>query len=339
MPKNNTMSHYSFPILSLAFCLLVLPTFAQPELASASSPQSKQDNVFYKLAQENIFLTDVFDSPWYGHPDEKPGASWTESQKAIWLDSMLADVKFVAAAMREQMDDQDQVISGGRFDGQNLFDAMEASTEQDLLDFFAYVNYKPEKYRDHSWKLSEVYATWMVSETPMPAELSIDWIWNEEGTPAQADCDGESLFLNLKKGHLNKIKPTASFAAVKEALPCFTGETEEGVDYNCGGGVFYLNHDMFFYTGRDYIEVRAGFGGKISEDLLAKTEEEILALKGQPDLIPVYEDKKGWGFEVDKVYLYKTRYGALQINFDPESGKSVKLSVHSNAPEEVIICW
>lgn len=62
-----------------------------------------------------------------------------------------------------------------------------------------------------------------------------------------------NLYFDLKKGTLNDLKPDAPMYLVKSKLPCFTGETAEGSDINYGGGVFYINHDFFFYTHKDYI--------------------------------------------------------------------------------------
>ncbi len=51
--------------------------------------------------------------------------------------------------------------------------------------------------------------------------------------------------VNLKRGTVNKLKLTASQDEVKAALPCSTGDTEECSDFNCGGGVFFLNNSFF----------------------------------------------------------------------------------------------
>lgn len=61
---------------------------------------------------------------------------------------------------------------------------------------------------------------------------------------------------------------------VKEKFPFFTGATEDGAGYNCGGGVFFLDHDFYFYTGRDYLEIRNDFRAKASMSLLGETKAE-----------------------------------------------------------------
>ncbi len=77
------------------------------------------------------------------------------------------------------------------------------------------------------------------------------------GSAAYGQCT--SLTLDLLTGTLNGIRPDDSQEKIKQVLPCYTGETEEGDWANYGGGIFYLKHDMYFYTHRDYIEVRDGF--------------------------------------------------------------------------------
>jgi len=57
-----------------------------------------------------------------------------QQEKAI-LDSMVADIRFTGNAMKKQMPDQNQVISGGLFNGKKLFDAMEMTTKKELEEF------------------------------------------------------------------------------------------------------------------------------------------------------------------------------------------------------------
>lgn len=82
---------------------------------------------------------------------------------------------------------------------------------------------------------------------------------------AQAQC--EHLYVDLQKGTLNGLTPADSMGRIKKELPCFTGDTQEGSAFNYGGGVFYHNHDFYFYTHRDYLEVRADYKGKLSNSL------------------------------------------------------------------------
>ena len=79
---------------------------------------------------------------------------------------------------------------------------------------------------------------------------------------------------------MNGVPATASMDKAKVAFPCFTGETEEGADFNCGGGVYFLKHDFYFYTHKDFIEVRTGYTGKMSKPVLGLKKEELIKLLG-----------------------------------------------------------
>ena len=120
------------------------------------------------------------------------------------------------------------------------------------------------------------------------------------------------LYLDLKKGTLDGIKGTASMEEVKKAFPCFTGETEEKQGgFNCGGGIFFLNHGFFIYTRKDYINVRTKFVGKVSEALIGKTEASALSILGQPDEKLRHDDEL---MEEKVNYLqYQKKWGTLVL--------------------------
>jgi hypothetical protein len=94
----------------------------------------------------------------------------TAQQEVAVLDSMVADIRYTGKAMLEQMPDQNQVIKGGLYDGQKLFVAMQGATRSELTSFLKYIVARPTLYAGHTWKISETFATWMVSETPRVAE-------------------------------------------------------------------------------------------------------------------------------------------------------------------------
>jgi hypothetical protein len=298
-------------------------------------------SIFYDLARMNIFFTDIYGGNSYRFNDFFREDSPQKSDELISIYTQ--DIQFVAGEMVKQ-GMENQLVEGGRFDGMKIFDAMTKTTEKDVRDFLGYVRLRPLKYMGYQWKISETYATWVVSETPTASDLLInslvESINEQQNTRVrQEDCEGQSLFLNLKKGKMNKVSPTASMDEVKQEFPCFTGESEEGQMMNCNGGVFFLNHDFYFYTGNDYIEVRTGFKGKMSLDLMGKSVEEVEAILGKPDRIPVYEEDDDWGFSVDIQYLYRKKYGALGLAFDPETRKVEKIAVHARNIDEVEICW
>jgi hypothetical protein len=94
----------------------------------------------------------------------------TREKEAAVLDSMISDIHYTGSVMMEQMPHQNQLIKGGLYDGKKLFTAMQAATRAELEQFLNYIIARPTKYAGHSWKISEIFATWMVSETPRVVE-------------------------------------------------------------------------------------------------------------------------------------------------------------------------
>jgi hypothetical protein len=94
----------------------------------------------------------------------------TKQKEQAVLDSMIADIHYTGSVMQQQMPDQNQLIKGGLYDGKKLFDAMQSATRTELEQFLNYIIARPTKYAGHSWKISEIFATWMVSETPRVVE-------------------------------------------------------------------------------------------------------------------------------------------------------------------------
>lgn len=124
--------------------------------------------------------------------------------------------------------------------------------------------------------------------------------------PDKTTNDCRSVVFDLDKGTINGIKPTVSQDDVRAALPCFTGSTPDGdrlngMLYNYGGGVFFNNHNFYFYTGLDFIEVRSDFTGTVSPNLLGASKERVNGAYGRPTLTS------------NGSYFYMMSYGCLQF--------------------------
>ena len=107
----------------------------------------------------------------------------------------------------------------------------------------------------------------------------------DEAAPAvapafPAGCD--KLVFDLESATLNGLPPTATMADVKAQFPCSTGESSERSAFNYGGGVFFLKHGMFFYTGRDFIEVRRPFAGEVVPAVLGEDVATLDAWASAP---------------------------------------------------------
>jgi hypothetical protein len=121
------------------------------------------DGPLLSVMSHAIDLTDVGGTPFLRH---QYIFSITREQETALLDSMVSDIRYTGSAMLQQMPDQNQLIDDGIYKGQKLFDAMQAATRSQLIDFLTYIKARPSKYAGHSWKVSETFATWMVSGTP-----------------------------------------------------------------------------------------------------------------------------------------------------------------------------
>lgn len=142
----------------------------------------------------------------------------------------------------------------------------------------------------------------------------------------QPGCD--QLYVDVANGMINGLPATASMQEIKKQFPCFTGDTEEGAAYNCGGGVFFLDYNFYYYSGRDYIEVRYGFPGSMSDNLISLGVSEIVERYGDP----VRKDESG-----DRTYyVYKAGYGSLVIVF--QQGKVYKFAMHTAKPGDAYLC-
>ncbi len=144
----------------------------------------------------------------------------------------------------------------------------------------------------------------------------------------------ENLFLDLDEGTLNGLKASANPQDVKQALPCFTGQTPDGAEVNCGGGVFYLNHDFYFYSGDNYIEVRDNFSGRISFDLLQKRTSEVIFVLGEPTR---EEEIVKWDGTYRKHFFYERKYGTLSLVF--VENKLQKIAIHQTDYTSTRLCY
>jgi hypothetical protein len=117
----------------------------------------------YNMIRQNIFLQNVYSEPIYSYAFSVFGDKYQEESV---IDSMVADIRFTAAAMEKQAPEQNLAIESGRFKDRKLFDAMRLATAKDVTDFIDYIIARPKIYAGNEWKISEVFATWQVAGTP-----------------------------------------------------------------------------------------------------------------------------------------------------------------------------
>ena len=120
-------------------------------------------SLLFDINRHAITLTTVYENQFYHSADLF--ALDQQKEKTV-LDSMIADIRFTGVAMKKQMPDNNQLVTGGMFNGKKLFDAMETTGRKELEEFLKFIVARPGKYAGNTWKLSEIFATWMVNKTP-----------------------------------------------------------------------------------------------------------------------------------------------------------------------------
>src|SRR5579863_7564931 len=76
------------------------------------------------------------------------------------------------------------------------------------------------------------------------------------------------FYVDVLDGTVNGLKPSYTQGEIKEKFPCFTSAEDESAEAKCGGGIYFKDKGISFYTKRKYVEVGPKFIGKTSILLL-----------------------------------------------------------------------
>ncbi|MGN6532819.1 MAG: hypothetical protein ACTHK0_13840 [Ginsengibacter sp.] len=132
--------------------------------------------------------------------------------------------------------------------------------------------------------------------------------------------------IDILKGSVNGIIfPNATVDQIKANLPCFTSFQEEADSSKCGGGVYYKDKDVSFYTRRDYVEIGPGFKGKLSLPLMHASRNSLFQWLGAPQM-----KDKNWD-------AFQTSYGILILYYDP-TDKVNKIQFSTEKANTIRLC-
>jgi hypothetical protein len=131
--------------------------------------------------------------------------------------------------------------------------------------------------------------------------------------------------VNILDGRVNELDPNSTIGEIKRKLPCFSGTEEETTSSKCGGGVFYKDRDIDFYTGRDYVEIREKFKGKLSIPLMGASRNSLFKWLGHPKIKDVNWD------------AFQMSYGTLVLYYNKAS-KINKLQFSTKSTETLRLC-
>ena len=118
-----------------------------------------------------------------------------------------------------------------------------------------------------------------------------------------AKCD--EFYIDILDGRVNGLRPDFTMGQIKTKLPCFTSSDPEGSSSSkCGGTVFFADKGVYFYTDRDYIEIKEGYKGKISLPVLGADRKSLFKWLGNPSL------------KDDTWDAFETKYGNLVLHYN-----------------------
>lgn len=131
--------------------------------------------------------------------------------------------------------------------------------------------------------------------------------------------------IDILAGSVNKdIFPNSTMGQIKLHLPCFTGTEKEGDSSKCGGGVFYKDKDVHFYTNRHYIEIGPAFKGTLSIPLMGAPRNGLFKWLGDPQIKDVHWDAFQTSYGVLILY-YNNASKVNKIQFSTENANTLRL--------------
>lgn len=131
--------------------------------------------------------------------------------------------------------------------------------------------------------------------------------------------------VDVLDGKVNDLRFTATTGEIKGKLPCFTSAENEASTSKCGGGVFYKNNDIYFYTGRDYVEIGPKFKGRLSVPLMGATRGNLFKWLGHPKIKDANWD------------AFTTSYGILILYYN-KAKKVNKIQLSTQSTETIQLC-
>ena len=136
------------------------------------------------------------------------------------------------------------------------------------------------------------------------------------------------LYIDVLNGTVNDIKPNNTQLEIKEKFPCFTSAEDESNAAKCGGGIYFKDKDLYFYTKRKYVEVGPKFLGKTSILLLGTKRNSLFSKLGNPKI------------KDDLWDAYEMQYGTLVLHYDVAgaAGKVKFFQFSTLGTEELNLC-
>ncbi len=130
--------------------------------------------------------------------------------------------------------------------------------------------------------------------------------------------------VDILAGSVNEITPKSNWTEIGAAFPCFSEIVEKDSGSKCAG-VFYKDKGIYFFTDRDYIELKENFKGKSSPKLMGTTRSSLFNTLGYPKIKDITWD------------AFQTRYGTLILYYN-KANKIIKIQMSTKTTDAIKLC-
>ncbi len=117
-----------------------------------------------RLAAHFIRLLNVTEEPLYDRYLIFNG--WTTGDEKKLTDSLVADIRYTGDYFLSNAPGMNQSINTGKYKERKVLEVMKDCTAPDVQDFLDYMLARPRLYAGRDWKISEIFATWLVNGAP-----------------------------------------------------------------------------------------------------------------------------------------------------------------------------
>jgi hypothetical protein len=117
-----------------------------------------------KIATHYISLQRVTEGYFFNRGDVF--LNYDPKKEEALLDSMVADIHFTGKYFMDNDQSMNKKITSGRFDDKMVLETLMTIGRKDVSDFIDYMIARFYLYAGNSWKISELFATWLVAGAP-----------------------------------------------------------------------------------------------------------------------------------------------------------------------------
>ncbi len=140
---------------------------------------------------------------------------------------------------------------------------------------------------------------------------------------AKVDCG--TMYVEVYKGWINEVMPSADPERIKSKIPCFTSFEPEGNESKCGGAIYYADKGLTVYIQREYFLIDEKFKGKMSMPLMGAKQSALFTLLGNPKI-------KDANWEA-----YQMSYGTLIIYYSAKKLVN-KIIISTKTTDDIQLC-